>query len=136
MNPPIAFQGTEETVLADGAWSITIILVVGLIVVVLLIGGFVLGARRRTQDPPPPRHGEQPYRPDRPTHLEENVDPSDTFPTGGERLTPHELGGHGEAAYHRPEDEEQDRGGNGGNDASGESGGSQEGRPEGGSSRI
>jgi hypothetical protein len=129
MKPPIAFHGTEETVLADGAWSITIILVVGVIVLVLLIGGFVLGARRRAQDPPPPSNAEQPHRPDRPTHLEENVDPSDTFPRGGERLTPHELGGHGDAAYQRPEDDEPDRGGSG-------SGGDQEGSPGGGSSRI
>lgn len=130
MKPPIAFHGTEETVLANAAWSITIILVVGVIVLVLLIGGFVLGARRRAQDPPPPSNAEQPARPDRPTHLEENVDPSDTFPTGGERLTPHELGGHGEAAYRRPEDDEPDPdGGAGGQAGRGDT-------PEGGSSRL
>lgn len=106
MNPPNALNGNQDVVLADGPWSLVIILVVGVIVVALLIGGFVLGMRRRSQELPPPMASEQPHRPDHPTHIEENVDPCDVFPTGGERLLPHELGGHGDEAHERAEGEE------------------------------
>ncbi|MFJ4923663.1 DUF6479 family protein [Streptomyces sp. NPDC088725] len=114
MNPPNMLNGAAGAVLAaDTAGSLALILVVGLIVVALLIGGFIIGMRRRDKEPPPPLPSEQPHRPAHPTHIEENVEPSDMFPTGGERFTPHELGGHGDEAFGH-EDERSRRSQNGG----------------------
>ncbi|WP_455354907.1 DUF6479 family protein [Streptomyces sp. SYSU K217416] len=89
--------------------------VVGLAVVALLIGAVVWGRKRRAQEPPVPRPEEQPHRPDHRAHIDEYGNHSTAdFPTGGDRLMPYQLKGHGNDVAH-PGDEEPrgDAGGRG-----------------------
>ncbi|NEC18691.1 hypothetical protein YW5DRAFT_03995 [Streptomyces sp. Ncost-T6T-1] len=99
-----------EVPLADGTGALGIFLgVVALAVVALLIGGFLLSKRKHDAEPPPPQPHEQPPKPERRTHIEQN-DPhsSDRFPEDGHALSPYELKDHGNGPL--PPDEEQPRG--------------------------
>jgi uncharacterized protein DUF6479 len=105
MKPPNTSLGSTVVQLAASrTWLHVLALVLGLIVVFVLLGAFWWGQRLRARQGPPPSPSEQPRKPDHPTHLEEDVTPSDQFPGGGERLFPHELGGHGKEAYRPPGD--------------------------------
>ncbi|MFK4148845.1 DUF6479 family protein [Streptomyces sp. NPDC004065] len=70
--------------------------VIGLVVVALLLGAFWMGSRIRRREPAPPRPEEQPQMPEGGPVGEvlENREP-DEVPTGGDRLTPHQLKEHG-----------------------------------------
>ncbi|MFD5782267.1 DUF6479 family protein [Streptomyces sp. NPDC126933] len=61
------------------------------------------GERLRGRQTAPPRPSEQPHRPARTTRAEGSVPPLDEFPDDGQRLTPHQLGGHGNEVL-RPSD--------------------------------
>lgn len=80
---------------AIGIWPF----VAGLVLVALLIGAFWMGARIRRREPAPPRPEEQPRLPDSGPVGEvlENREPHEV-PRDGERLTPHRLPAHGNAA--------------------------------------
>ncbi|MFJ2647479.1 DUF6479 family protein [Streptomyces sp. NPDC087420] len=116
MNPPNTHHaspvhaGDFVDLAASGIGTKVIAFVVGLIVVIILLGGFWYGARLRSRMGPPPKPSEQPVKPDHQAHIEENTDPSDRFPGHGERLYPHQLGGHGEEAYRPPGEDEPESG--------------------------
>ncbi|GHG99489.1 DUF6479 family protein [Streptomyces lanatus] len=80
---------------AEGALGIGLI-VAGLVVVGILLGAFVLGARIKSREPSPPRPEEQPRLPaDGPVHEAREHREPDEVPRSEERLTPHEMPGHG-----------------------------------------
>ncbi|MFI5758556.1 DUF6479 family protein [Streptomyces sp. NPDC051569] len=107
MNPLNTYHGGGAVHLAaSGVGTDVIAFIVGLIIVAALIGGFILGGRLRAKRAAPPTPEEQPHRPERTTHIEENVEPSDKFLPGGERLMPYQLGGHGDEAFQPPEEPE------------------------------
>lgn len=113
MNPPNTHHGSTVVDLAAGGAGIGVAaFVVGLVVVIVLIGAFWWGARLRARQTAPPRPSEQPHRPARPTRAEGSVPPSDEFPDDGQRLTPHQLGGHGNEVL-RPSDGTENRRGSG-----------------------
>ncbi|MFF2063398.1 DUF6479 family protein [Streptomyces sp. NPDC058200] len=70
------------------------------------------GERLHGRQTAPPRPSEQPHRPARTTRAEGSVPPSDEFPDDGQRLTPHQLGGHGNEVL-RPSDGTETRRGSG-----------------------
>lgn len=115
MNPPNTHHAsaaptrTFVDLAADGVGTKPIMIVVGVFVVLLLIGGFWYGTRLRSRMGPAPKPSEQPKRPDHQAHIEEDTTSSDRFPGHGERLYPHQLGGHGEEAYQPPTEEERRR---------------------------
>ncbi|CAL9599163.1 hypothetical protein SUDANB6_05416 [Streptomyces sp. enrichment culture] len=83
--------------LAAGRGALGVGLVVAaLVVVALLIGAFAIGIRSKRREPPRPRPEEQPRLPDGGPvrEVRENREP-DEMPRTDERLTPHELKGHG-----------------------------------------
>jgi hypothetical protein len=112
MNPPHAHHASPvrasevADLAADGDLTKALVYVVGAIVVIVLLLGFWYGARLRSRMGPPPKPSEQPKKPDHQAHIEENTEPSDQFPGHGERLYPHELGGHGVEAYRPPSEDE------------------------------
>ncbi|MDX3854536.1 DUF6479 family protein [Streptomyces sp. AK02-01A] len=112
MNAPNTFHESKAVDLAaSGAGLGVLVAVAGLVVVVLLIGAFWWGARLRARQAAPPRPSEQPRPPAGPTRVEEDVRPADSFPDNGERLTPHQLGGHGDEAARPSGGAETGRGG-------------------------
>ncbi|MFF8012576.1 DUF6479 family protein [Streptomyces sp. NPDC007929] len=72
------------------------LIVAGVVVVALLLGAFVLGVRVKRRELPPPRPDEQPRLPDGGPVREtsERREPEEV-PRSDERLTPHQLKGHG-----------------------------------------
>ncbi|WP_217214167.1 DUF6479 family protein [Streptomyces sp. AC550_RSS872] len=80
---------------AHGALAVGL-LVVGVVVVALLIGAFVLGVRVRRREPRPPRPDEQPRLPaEGPVReVRENREPAEVSKSEN-RLTAHDLPGHG-----------------------------------------
>ncbi|MEV0634730.1 DUF6479 family protein [Streptomyces sp. NPDC050619] len=72
--------------------------VAGVVVVAVLMGAFWLGVRVKRREPPPPVPEEQPRMPEGGPVREvmENREP-DEVPRGRQRLTPHQLPGHGNA---------------------------------------
>ncbi|MFF3749343.1 DUF6479 family protein [Streptomyces sp. NPDC002018] len=102
MNPSITYGSTADLAVS-GAGLFGMALVAGLAVVALLLGAFWWGGRLRERRAAPPLPSEQPARPARPTHAEGEVTPADSFPADGERLTPHQLGGHGGLGGHGDE---------------------------------
>ncbi|MFI9727026.1 DUF6479 family protein [Streptomyces sp. NPDC052092] len=110
----------ETTDLAAGRGALGVGLVVaGIVVLALLIGMFVFGSRRvRSNDTSHPRPEEQPRMPeDGPVReVREQREPNE-MPKSDERLTPHELGGHGNAGTRTGAAQERPRwegGGSGG----------------------
>ncbi|MEV5885816.1 DUF6479 family protein [Streptomyces sp. NPDC052020] len=70
--------------------------VAAVVVVALLIGAFAIGIRSKRRESPPPRPEEQPRMPEGGPvrEVRENREP-DEMPRSEERLTPHQLKGHG-----------------------------------------
>ncbi|THA86308.1 DUF6479 family protein [Streptomyces sp. A0592] len=76
------------------------LLAVGIVVALLLVAAVWWGIRRRAAEPPPGA----PTRPTarRPHHVEEHREPDpESFPGGGERLSPHEMKGYGNLGSRR-----------------------------------
>jgi hypothetical protein len=73
-------------------------IVAGVVVVAVLIGAFWLGVRVKRRELPPPSPAEQPSPPEGGPVREErqNREPSE-MPQSDQRLTPHEMPGHGNA---------------------------------------
>ncbi|MEU2157676.1 DUF6479 family protein [Streptomyces sp. NPDC019396] len=70
-------------------------LIAGIVIVAVLIGVIPWAIHRRRTQPPPPKPSEQPKRPERRAHIEENREPdTQAFPDDGSRLTPHQLKSH------------------------------------------
>jgi hypothetical protein len=102
-----AVEVSAELPLAATTGALGIVLpIVALAVVALLIGGFILTKRKHDAEPPPPQPDEQPEKPERRTHVEQQ-DPhsSDRFPEDGHALSPYELKDHGNGPL--PPDEER-----------------------------
>ncbi|MEV7787512.1 DUF6479 family protein [Streptomyces sp. NPDC088106] len=98
-----AWMETADLAAGRGALGIGLG-VAAVAVLALLIGMFVLGSRRtRNSTTRRPRPEEQPRMPEGGPvrEVREHREP-DEVPTGEERLTPHELGGHHGNAGSRP----------------------------------
>ena len=70
----------------------------GVVVVAVLIGAFWLGVRVKRREPPRPTPAEQPRPPEGGAvrEVRENREP-DEVPQSDQRLTPHQMPGHGTA---------------------------------------
>ncbi|MFJ9722688.1 DUF6479 family protein [Streptomyces sp. NPDC101209] len=102
------------------------IIAAGLVVVALLLGAFLMGSRIRRREPGPPSPQEQPRLPDGgPVREVREVREPDEVPRSDQRLTPHELPGHGNSPTRSAASQERPRwtGGNSGSFGSGSSGG-------------
>ncbi|MFF0006454.1 DUF6479 family protein [Streptomyces tibetensis] len=84
-----------EMAAGRGAVGIGLI-VAGVVVVALLLGAFVLGVRVKRRELPTPRPDEQPRLPEGgPVHETSEHREPEEVPRSEERLTPHQLKGHG-----------------------------------------
>ncbi|MFF0156396.1 DUF6479 family protein [Streptomyces sp. NPDC005263] len=74
------------------------LIVAGVVVVAVLIGAFWLGVRVKRREPPRPTPAEQPRPPQGGAvrEVRENREP-DEVPQSDQRLTPHQMPGHGTA---------------------------------------
>ncbi|MFI1469303.1 DUF6479 family protein [Streptomyces wuyuanensis] len=108
MNPLIVSQDFLVTEAASNPALVGIgPFIAGIVIVAVLVGVIPWAIRRRRTQPRRPLPSEQPERPARRTHIEQNREPGgDTFPDDGSRLTPHQLDSHSS----RPGSEERGRG--------------------------
>ncbi len=108
---------TADLAAGRGALGVGLV-VAGIVVLALLIGMFLFGSRRVRNDDARPRPEEQPRMPEGGPvrEVREHREPEE-MPRTDERLTPHELKGHGNAGTRTSAAQERprwDEGGSGG----------------------
>ncbi|RII09706.1 hypothetical protein DSC45_29815 [Streptomyces sp. YIM 130001] len=91
-------------------------LLIGLVVAAALVWAVWLGIRIRRREPRPPNPGEQPRPPKNGAAAELPEEPAaDDFGADGERLSPHEMRGHGAPGGRPHAGRHRKSGGSGGN---------------------
>lgn len=85
------------TFLAQSTAASWLVFIIGVLIAAALVGAVVLGVRVRRREPPRPRPDEQPHVPNSGPVSEEQEarEPNDIPWHKTDRLTPHQLEGHG-----------------------------------------